>query len=114
MNGRTPRTYTGRVIISATDDTEQKVIQHYGGKAWRRMTNFLRGVEAGDPELGRKLGEAYVELRQSNVPLHTHDVKKEEGQEDYWVVRDRGGRDTTLINQNRDPDLETACQTRNV
>jgi hypothetical protein len=39
-----PLNYIGRIIISYTDDTEQKVIANYGGKRWRRIENFLRGV----------------------------------------------------------------------
>jgi hypothetical protein len=39
-----PLNYIGRIIISYTDDTEQKVIANYGGKSWRRIENFLRGV----------------------------------------------------------------------
>ena len=39
-----PLNYIGRIIVSYTDDTEQKVIAHYGGKSWRRIENFLRGV----------------------------------------------------------------------
>ena len=39
-----PLNYVGRIIISYTDDTEQKVIANYGGKRWRRIENFLRGV----------------------------------------------------------------------
>lgn len=66
-----PLAYVGRVVMSTTDDTEQKVIAHYGGKRWRRMENFLRGVE-DESELGKRLGEEYVCLRESNVPIHTH------------------------------------------
>lgn len=39
-----PLNYIGRIIISYTDDTEQKVIANYGGKRWKRIENFLRGV----------------------------------------------------------------------
>ena len=58
--------------MSATDDVESKVIANYGGKHWRRITNFLRGVDADDPDIGKKFGEEYVCLRESNVPVHTH------------------------------------------
>ena len=75
-----PLNYVGRIIISYTDDTEQKVIANYGGKSWRRIENFLRGVGDLDPDIGKKLGEEYVELRQSNIPLHSHVVKKVEFQ----------------------------------
>lgn len=67
-----PMNYSGRIIMSVTDDTEQKVIQNYGGKKWRRLTNFIRGVDGGNEEWGNKYGEEYVCLRQSNVPIHTH------------------------------------------
>ena len=43
-----PMTYVGRVIVSTTDDTERKVIQKYGGRRWRRIVNFLRGVNDYD------------------------------------------------------------------
>ena len=66
--------YVGRIIMSVTDDTEQKVIQKYGGKRWRRIENFLRGVGEDDIEIGKKFGEEYVELRESNIPLHQHKV----------------------------------------
>ncbi len=66
--------YAGRIIMSVTDDTEKKVIEHYGGARWRRIPNFLRGVEKDDLAFGEKAGEEYVCLRQSNVPIHTHDV----------------------------------------
>ena len=39
-----PLNYVGRIIVSYTDDTEKKVIASYGGKSWRRIENFLRGV----------------------------------------------------------------------
>lgn len=43
-----PMNYAGRIIISVTDDTEQKVVANYGGRKWRRITNFLRGVPPSD------------------------------------------------------------------
>lgn len=70
-----PLNYIGRIIISTTDDIESKVIKNYGGKKWMRITNFLRGVEPGDIDIGRKFGEDYVELRESSVPDHKHQVQ---------------------------------------
>ena len=70
-----PISYPGRIIISTTDDIESKVIKNYGGRKWKRVVNFLRGVDLDSTELGVKFGEAYVELRESNVPNHTHEVK---------------------------------------
>ena len=71
-----PLNYIGRIIISYTDDTEQKVMAKYGGKRWMRIENFLRGVADGDTSdintPGRKLGEDFVALRESNVPIHQH------------------------------------------
>ena len=96
-----PLNYTGRVIISTTDDTEQKVIKHYGGKRWRRITNFLRGVNKGDTSFGAKLGEEYVCLRESNVPIHTHDAKIQSldtTASKEWLVRNKGGQTTKLLN----------------
>ena len=102
-----PMNYTGRIIISTTDDVEKKVIEHYGGKRWRRIENFLRGVDGSEAkweeerEFGRKLGEEYVCLRESNIPLHTHgstlngtpstgDVE--------WLEKERGGQTTKMVN----------------
>ena len=42
--------------------------------------NFLRGVEDSDPAVGHKLGETYVELRQSSVPIHTHNVRLDDNE----------------------------------
>ena len=69
-----PLNYVGRIIVSYTDATEQDVIANYGGKRWRRIENFLRGVEENDVDNipGRKFGEDYVALRESNIPIHTH------------------------------------------
>lgn len=103
-----PLPYVGKIIISTTDDVETKVIAHYGGKRWRRIVNFLRGVPGNDESLGRKFGEEYVCLRESNIPLHTHDVKKQgvlseppETQTDEskaaWVCRQRGGSDKKIV-----------------
>ena len=74
MSSVPPLNYIGRIIMSFTDDTEQKVISNYGGKRWRRIENFLRGVKLDDPNdlPGRKWGEEYVELRESNIPIHSH------------------------------------------
>lgn len=61
----------GRIVVSTTDDIESKVIRHYGGTRWRRLVNFMRGVNEG---AGRRGGESCVCLRESNVPVHTHEV----------------------------------------
>ena len=101
--------YVGKIIISTTDDTEKKVISHYGGKKWVRIVNFLRGVVDGSDEmLGRKMGEEYVCLRESNIPIHTHDVQKtgilseppeKQDGEHYaeWMCRQRGGTDKKMV-----------------
>lgn len=67
-----PYTYAGRIVISTTDDTELKVIKNYGGKQWRRVLNFLRGVDETSSDLGKRLGESKVCLRSSHIPNHTH------------------------------------------
>ena len=67
-----PLTYVGRIIISTTDDIESKVIRNYGGRRWKRVMNFLRGVDESDSELGVKHGEAFVALRSANVANHSH------------------------------------------
>ena len=114
-----PLTYVGRVVMSTTDDVESKVIAHYGGKHWRRMVNFLRGVgRNGDgtatAELGKKFGEEYVCLRESNMPLHTHAVAHSgqiedphspagpENKQAFWLRKDMGGDQTGLVNTQPD------------
>ena len=108
-----PIVYVGKIIISTTDNTEDKVIQNYGGVRWRRMLNFLRGVYEKEDEnrlkLGNKWGEAYVCLRESNVPIHTHAVKLnnlEPGMHrdnkvdaESWMEKDKGGEDTRMVNE---------------
>lgn len=91
-----PPVYVGRVIVSMTDDTEQKVVNNYGGKRWRRLVNFVRGVEKIDGNvdlnLGKRFGEEYVELRESNVFAHTHDVMlqdKSTTSKGAWMEKDK-------------------------
>jgi microcystin-dependent protein len=94
-----PLNYIGRIIISYTDDTEQKVIANYGGKSWRRIENFLRGVGANDPNNipGQKTGEEFVALRESNIPIHSHTetLSTEESQittqQQEWMAKNKGG-----------------------
>jgi len=104
-----PMTYVGRIIISTTDDIEQKVIQKYGGTRWRRVMNFLRGVESDnenktDEVLGRKLGEEYVCLRESNIPTHTHKIQvssQETTEEASWTCANTGGATPQLVNADK-------------
>ena len=101
-----PPVYVGRVIVSMTDDTEQKVVKNYGGKRWRRLVNFVRGVEKIDGNnvdlnLGKKFGEEYVELRESNVFAHTHDVKlqdKSTTSNGAWLEKDKPSGSMKTIN----------------
>ena len=93
-----PLNYIGRIIISYTDDTEQKVIAKYGGKRWRRIENFLRGVTNGRTDAidipGRKLGEDFVALRESNIPIHQHSEILsiiEQTQQQEWAAKDKAG-----------------------
>lgn len=109
-----PIVYVGKIIISTTDNTEDKVIQHYGGVRWRRMLNFLRGVHEEEDDnrlrLGNKWGESYVCLRESNVPIHTHMVTLDNGHDtgmyrddkssaEYWMEKQKGGSDTRMVNE---------------
>ena len=98
----------GKIIISTTDDVESKVIKHYGGKRWRRIVNFLRGVNGNDETLGRKFGEEYVCLRESNIPIHTHDMLKKgvlaeppenqtSDEKAAWMCKQRGGSDKKIV-----------------
>jgi len=96
-----PVTYVGRIILSTKDDTEQKVIRNYGGRKWRRLTNFLRGTNPGLETEG-KLGEEFVCLRESNIPIHAHNMKKVETTQNdtqYVKLNQGGGRgDTCVVN----------------
>ena len=40
--------HTGHIICSATDSTEDKVIENYGGRHWKRIVNFLLGTSIGN------------------------------------------------------------------
>ena len=93
-----PVTYVGRIILSTKDDTEQKVIRNYGGRKWRRLTNFLRGTNPGLETEG-KLGEEFVCLRESNIPIHAHNMKVETTQNDTQYVKlNQGGKDARVVN----------------
>ena len=110
-----PIVYVGKIIISTTDNTEEKVIKNYGGVKWRRMLNFLRGVNEEETEnhlkLGNKWGEANVCLRESNVPIHTHTVTRNNGKStpglyrdnkttpEQWMQKQKAGQKTELVNQ---------------
>ena len=62
--------------------------------------NFLRGVSDADPSLDERIGEAYVELRPSNVPVHTHHVMLKNNapsREKSWIARDTGGDDALMV-----------------
>ena len=98
-----PLNYVGRIIVSYTDATEQEVIANYGGKSWRRIENFLRGVRENDVDNipGKKFGEDYVALRESNIPIHAHsetidNVEQTKVQE--WSAKEKSGSSTQLVN----------------
>ncbi len=92
-----PFNYVGRIVMSSTDDTEQKVIKNHGGKKWRRIVNFLRGVSEWS-ELGTRLGEEYVCLRESNIPVHTHAMSTTEETQPVWQMKkDMGSNDTKTV-----------------
>lgn len=98
-----PLNYIGRIIMSMTDDTEQKVIANYGGKSWRRIENFLRGTTDDNPDYipGRKFGEEYVELRESNVPVHSHSetlIGDPATKSQEWATKEKSGNPTKLVN----------------
>lgn len=97
-----PLNYVGRIIISYTDDTEQKVIANYGGRRWRRIENFLRGVGNNDPDNipGQKMGEEYVELRESNIPIHSHSERLLDEscttKDCEWLAKNKSGEAKTV------------------
>ncbi len=102
-----PTSYVGRVVISTKDDTELKVIGNYGGRKWRRVLNFLRGVSDHDPTLGKKLGEEFVCLRESNIPIHTHAYLAKKGDKisfDRPVDVGVGGESTKVVQTPSDDD----------
>ena len=116
-----PLNYKGRIIISTTDDTERKVIAHHGGVRWKRLVNFLRGVEFTDWRAGDRFGEEYVCLRESNIPLHTHAVTlKGDSDSPYpettgpaeWIQQERGGHETRIIGSGESSD-QTSRSTEN-
>ena len=115
MESSPPVNYKGRIVVSTTDDTEAKVIEHYGGKKWRRIMNFLRGVENHSDECGKKVGEAYVCLRESNVPIHQHNanVKSvETTRTQAWMKHDSPGR--TKVVDSPKGETDTGFSLRNV
>lgn len=56
-------------------------------------------MSVNSTEIGVKHGEAYVELRESNIPNHTHKVKYVTSDQDKILIKDGGG-DSTIINSN--------------
>ena len=106
-----PISYPGRIIISTTDDIESKVIKNYGGRKWKRVVNFLRGVDLDSTDLGVKSGEAYVELRESNVPNHTHEVKTIKMDNDKILVTNGIGEAKTLNSSNNDGSIASSSLT---
>ena len=115
MESSPPVNYKGRIVVSTTDDTEAKVIEHYGGKKWRRITNFLRGVENHSDECGKKVGEAYVCLRESNVPIHQHNanVKSvETTRTQAWMKHDSPGQ--TKVVDSPKGETDTGFSLKNV
>ena len=115
-----PLNYIGRIIISYTDDTEQKVVANYGGKRWRRIENFLRGVRNNDTNNipGQKLGEEYVELRESNIPIHAHtETVSNITHSEEWTAKNKGGAakvvNTPLVGTDTRPSVEVANVERN-
>ena len=73
--------------------------------------NFLRGVAATDGNLGKKLGEEYVCLRESNVPIHTHEAKLSSNDTTgnaEWLVKGKGGEDTKILNETKSANVSPA------
>ena len=91
--------YVGRIIVSTTDALEREVIEHYGGKRWRRIMNFLRGIDINDSGLGKKFGEEFVCLRESNVPIHTHEVRRTESGRIALNGKRRIGNQSWMLNK---------------
>lgn len=63
--------------------------------------NFVRGVSSAD-EVGKKVGEEFVCLRESNVPVHTHVMNSDFNpvQDSESSVRlNSGSNDTRIVNQ---------------
>ena len=121
LGARKPAVYAGRVVISTTDATERDVVAHYGGKRWRRIENFLRGVDAESAEeergFGQKLGEEHVCLRSSNIPIHAHGGTLKTASDTgpaSWIESGRSGRETQVVNSESPSTVDSATDVRNV
>ena len=74
QNALTGRAYIGKIILSNTLDTMDKVIAQYGGKRWSLIQDkFLIGA-GGKYAGGVTGGEETHALTINELPSHTHDV----------------------------------------
>ena len=94
-------------------------IQHHSPGEWNESHVKEHDITIDLP--GKKLGEEYVELRESNVPIHTHKetLELEEGIEqpmshEKWMAKDKGGDFTKIVNTTMDgEDTKDSIGTKN-
>lgn len=69
-----PQSYVGMVIHSTTLDTQQKVIEQYGGTTWVKIEGrFLLG-QSSSYAINSTGGEATHTLTVNEIPSHTHNL----------------------------------------
>lgn len=74
QNALTGKAYVGKIILSNTLDTMDKVITQYGGKRWSLIQDkFLIGA-GGKYAGGASGGEETHTLTINELPSHNHDV----------------------------------------
>lgn len=74
QNATTAKAYVGKIILSSTLDTMEKVISQFGGKRWSLIQDkFLIGA-GGKYAGGVTGGEETHALTVDELPSHTHDV----------------------------------------
>ena len=76
-------------------------IQHHSPGAWNESHVKEHDITIDIP--GKKLGEEYVELRESNMPVHTHSEKlpaeqDPETKSQEWATKERSGKTTQPVN----------------
>ena len=74
QNALTGKVYIGKIILSNTLDTRDKVIAQYGGKRWSLIQDkFLLGG-GGEYAVGTTGGNKSHTLTVEELPSHKHDV----------------------------------------
>ena len=79
-------------------------IQHHSPGEWNESHVKEHDITIDIP--GKKFGEEYVALRESNIPVHSHsetisNVAQTSGQD--WAAKEKGGSTTRLVNTPQTP-----------